>query len=76
MSQLYDVSQENNPIYIQAELADAALKAEQLREAREAADKHHFKLQLEETIDLDGNGDGRSHDSRLLNILARQSVIG
>ncbi|MBO9480392.1 hypothetical protein [Salinisphaera sp. G21_0] len=76
MSQLYNVSQENNPIYRQAEIADAALDDAQLREARKAADLHHTKLQLEEIIDLDGNGDGRSNDSRLLTILARQRVLG
>ncbi|USE36660.1 hypothetical protein [Endozoicomonas sp. SCSIO W0465] len=76
MSQLYNVSQENNPIYRQAELADAAKDRDDLRANRKAADEYHTNLQLQQTIDLDGNGDGRSKDSRLLNILASKSVIG
>ncbi|WP_257295047.1 hypothetical protein [Endozoicomonas sp. YOMI1] len=76
MSQLYNVSQENNPIYRQAELADAARDDAELREARKAALEHHTKLQLQEVIDLDGNGDGRTRESRLVNILASQIVRG
>ncbi|WP_422444392.1 MULTISPECIES: hypothetical protein [unclassified Endozoicomonas] len=76
MSQLYNVNQENNPIYRQAELADAAKDRADIEKSREAALEYHTRLQLEDTIDLDGNGDGRSNDSRLLSILARQRVLG
>ncbi|MBO9493686.1 hypothetical protein J7438_06255 [Thalassotalea sp. G20_0] len=76
MSQLYNVNQENNPIYRQAELADAAKDRADIEKSREAALEYHTMLQLKDTIDLDGNGDGRSNDSRLLSILARQRVLG
>lgn len=76
MSQLYNVNQENNPIYRQAEIADAAKDRADIEKSREAALEYHTMLQLKDTIDLDGNGDGRSNDSRLLSILARQRVLG
>ncbi|WP_066013529.1 hypothetical protein [Endozoicomonas atrinae] len=76
MSELNQIGQENNPIYIQAELADEARDKAEIREAEKAALKHQTKLQLQETIDLEGNGDGRSRDAQLLNIYASQSVKG
>ncbi|WP_257282801.1 hypothetical protein [Endozoicomonas sp. SESOKO1] len=76
MSELYNVSHEHNPVYRQAELADEARDKAEIREARKAALEHHTKLQLQETIDLDGNGDGRSRDARLLNIYASQIIRG
>ncbi|MGI2026384.1 hypothetical protein [Endozoicomonas acroporae] len=76
MSQLYNVSQENNPIYRQAELADAAEYRADIEKSKEAALEYHTTLQLKNIMDLDGNSDGRSNDSRLLTILARQRVLG
>ncbi|KEI69664.1 hypothetical protein [Endozoicomonas elysicola] len=76
MSELNNIRQDQNPIFIQAEFADEVRDKAEIREAEKAALKHHNKLQLEETIDLDGNGDGRSRESQLLNIYASKAIRG
>ena len=76
MSELNHISHENNQTYVNAKLADEALDRAEIEAAEKAALKHHTKLQLQETIDLEGNGDGRSRDAQLLNIYASQTVRG
>ena len=76
MSDLYNVSQEHNPIYKQAELADLARDRAEIEEAKKIAQEYHTRLLLQGTLGIKENGDGMSRDSQLLFIYAKKAIRG
>ena len=70
------INNENNQVYIQADLADKALDKAEVEEAKKLALEFQTKIHLQNVIDIEGDGDGRSRDARLLNIYASHAIRG